>query len=166
MHDELKRALRALHLDGLAFNIRGDAGGIATGLLPTRDIDLPSLEHREENFAAHVRVARVVVSHDPFGVDRTEMPDRCGRAAGSSPTRRPGGPASTRARSPDDRLAVEILQLDLELVAAAGMLDRCVAADVALDFSTSRTLARIFEPGVETLDLLRICALRMRVRDR
>src|SRR6476646_11957536 len=31
------------------------------------------------------------------------------------------------------------------------------------DFSTSRTLARIFEPGVETLDFERICALRMRV---
>src|SRR3569623_177078 len=30
-------------------------------------------------------------------------------------------------------------------------------------FSTSSTLARIFEPGVETLDLARICALRMRV---
>src|SRR5229473_3718172 len=29
--------------------------------------------------------------------------------------------------------------------------------------STSSTLARIFEPGVETLDLERICALRMRV---
>src|SRR5580700_5138619 len=29
--------------------------------------------------------------------------------------------------------------------------------------STSRTLARIFEPGVETLGLARICALRMRV---
>src|SRR6267142_3458928 len=29
--------------------------------------------------------------------------------------------------------------------------------------STSSTLARIFEPGVETLDLARICALRMRV---
>src|ERR1700722_16789259 len=30
-------------------------------------------------------------------------------------------------------------------------------------FSTSSTLARIFEPGVETLGLARICALRMRV---
>src|SRR3954471_12360751 len=30
-------------------------------------------------------------------------------------------------------------------------------------FSTSSTLARIFEPGVETLGLERICALRMRV---
>src|ERR1700723_2008471 len=29
--------------------------------------------------------------------------------------------------------------------------------------STSSTLARIFEPGVETLGLARICALRMRV---
>src|SRR6201995_5210045 len=31
------------------------------------------------------------------------------------------------------------------------------------DFSPSSTLARILEPGVETLDLERICALRMRV---
>src|SRR5882757_8477136 len=31
------------------------------------------------------------------------------------------------------------------------------------DFSTSSTLARILEPGVETLDFERICALRMRV---
>src|SRR6267378_1078495 len=30
-------------------------------------------------------------------------------------------------------------------------------------FSTSSTLARIFEPGVDTLGLARICALRMRV---
>src|SRR6201986_3945610 len=29
--------------------------------------------------------------------------------------------------------------------------------------STSSTLARIFEPGLETLDLARICALRIRV---
>src|SRR5271154_7152476 len=31
------------------------------------------------------------------------------------------------------------------------------------DLSTSSTLARILEPGVETLGLARICALRMRV---
>src|SRR3954451_7130065 len=31
------------------------------------------------------------------------------------------------------------------------------------DLSTSSTLARIFEPGVETLGFERICALRMRV---
>src|ERR1700761_8867879 len=31
------------------------------------------------------------------------------------------------------------------------------------DLSTSSTLARILEPGLETLDLARICALRMRV---
>src|SRR5579859_1763165 len=39
--------------------------GIVTGRLPMRDmVYRPFSEHREENFAAHIRVARVVVSHD------------------------------------------------------------------------------------------------------
>src|ERR1700755_941675 len=39
--------------------------GIVTGRLPIRDMArIPSSEHREENFTAHIRVARVVVGHD------------------------------------------------------------------------------------------------------
>src|SRR3954471_5578216 len=92
--------------------------GTVTGLLPIRDmVDLS--EHRKENFAAHIRVARVVVSHDSLGcrqngnaetiVDPRQVLDR-----GVNPS--PG------LRDPldfaDDRLAIEIFQLDLELAAS------------------------------------------------
>src|SRR4029453_15760744 len=63
----------------------------------------------------------------------------------------------------DDRLAVEILQLDLELAAAGRMLPAGIAAVVAFRFSPPGPLGRILEAGLVTLDLERICALRMRV---
>src|ERR1700751_3287791 len=90
-------------------------------------------EHREEDFAAHIRVARGVVSHDPLRrrqhqnaesiVDPRQVPYR-----GVDATPGLGDPLDLA----DDRLAVEILQLDLDLAAAGLMLDRGIAADVAL----------------------------------
>src|SRR6185437_3349051 len=98
-----------------------------------RDMTIPSSEHREENFAAHIRVTRFVVSHDSLGcrqnrnsetvVDARQVLHRGVNAASRL------GDALDLA---DHGLAVKILQLDLELAAAGGMLDAGVAADVAL----------------------------------
>src|SRR5215471_9009230 len=98
-----------------------------------RDMAFPYLEHREENFAAHIRVARLVVGHDSLRrrqhrdaetvVDPRQVLHRSVDAPAGL-----GDPLDLA----DDRLAIEIFQLDLELVAPRGMLDRGIAADVAL----------------------------------
>src|SRR5439155_23318749 len=109
--------------------------GTAISFLPTRDMaSFPSLrlEHRTEDLAAHIRVARGVVGHHPLRgrhdchaetvVDARQVPHRH------------IDPAS-RLRYPRDLAdhwrAVEILELDLELATATRMLDRGIAADVA-----------------------------------
>src|SRR5262245_10427243 len=110
--------------------------GTATSFLPTRDmVSFPSfraLEHRAEDFAAHVGVARVMVGHHALGrrydrhaetvVDARQVSHRHVDAT-------PG------LRDPcdlaDHRRAIEIFQLDLQLAAATRMLDRGIAADVA-----------------------------------
>src|SRR5215213_5616809 len=108
--------------------------GTGTGRLPIRDMMLiPSSEHREENFAAHVGVARLVVSHNSL---------RCGQHRNSETVVHArqvlhrGIDSPPRLRYPLDlanyRLAVEIFQFDLKLAAAGSMLDAGVAADVAL----------------------------------
>src|SRR3954464_7412081 len=90
-------------------------------------------EHREENFAAHVRFTRTVVSHDSLRcrqhrnaesvIDPRQVLHRGVNAT-------PGlGDSLDLA---DDGLAVEILQLDLDLAAARGVLKRGVTADVTL----------------------------------
>src|SRR6185437_16282492 len=83
----------------------------------------PSSEHREENFAAHVRFTRFVVGHDSL---------RRRQHRNSKPVVHPrqvldrGVNPTPRLRYPLDlannRLAVEIFQFDLELAAARGML--------------------------------------------
>src|SRR5262245_62808033 len=99
--------------------------GIATGLLPMRDIArAPALEHRADDFAAHVLVACGVIGHHALGrghdgdaeavVDARQRPHR-------------GIDASPRLRHPgnlaNDRRAVEILELDVELRATVLVLD-------------------------------------------
>ncbi len=91
------------------------------------------LEDRAEDLSANVVVARVVIGHHPLrgGDDRDAQSivharQRLHRDVNAPP----------RLRHPrdlaDDRLAVEILELDLELFVAARVLDRGIAADVAL----------------------------------
>src|ERR1700681_3812431 len=93
----------------------------------------PSSEHREENFAAHIRVARFVVSHNSL---RRRQHRNSETVVHARQVLHRGINASPRLRYPlnlaNPRLTVEILQLDLKLAAAAGMLDAGIAADVAL----------------------------------
>src|ERR1700736_2581882 len=93
----------------------------------------PSSEHREENFAAHIRVARGVVSHDSL---RRRQHRNAETVVHARQVLHRGVNPPTRLRDPldlaNDGLAVEIFQLDLELAAAGGMLDAGVAADVTL----------------------------------
>src|SRR5690606_6697914 len=103
--------------------------GTAIGFLPMRDISVDPAQH----FAAHVLVAGRGVGHDALGrrkdrdaqavLHRLEVADRR-----IDPTARLGDAGDFR----DHRLAVEILQLDLELRELARLLDQRVAADVAL----------------------------------
>src|SRR5882724_577894 len=97
--------------------------GMATGFFPTRDMVLdpgslilgPSaLEHGAEDLSAHIVVARVVIGHHALGrgEDRDPQPVVHPRQV---PYRRIDPPS--RLRHPrnlaDDRLAVEVFQLDL-----------------------------------------------------
>src|SRR5262245_1015124 len=111
--------------------------GIATGFFPTRDMAVDPLpsgsEHRAEDFSAHVVVAGVVIGHHALGRGQ----DRNTQSV-VYPRQRPhrGVDPPPRLRHPrnlpDDRLAVEIFQLDLQLFAAVRVLDRGVSADEAL----------------------------------
>src|SRR5262245_25578918 len=103
--------------------------GTATDFFPIRDISVDPAEH----FAAHVRVPRGRVRHDALRrrqnrdpeavLHRLQVLDRRIDAAA-----RLGDPADLD----DQRLAVEVLELDLELREGAGLLHQVVAADVAL----------------------------------
>src|SRR5205823_12252704 len=110
--------------------------GIGTGRLPTRDMALnPSSEHREENFAAHIRVTRGVVSHDSlrrrqYRNAETVVHPRQVLHRGVNPPARLGDPLNLA----NDGLAVEIFQLDLELAAARSMFDAGVTSDITLGF--------------------------------
>src|SRR5215467_5640476 len=97
--------------------------GTATAFLPMRDITRSRLEHRAQNFAADVRLARVVVGHDALRgrhdgdaeavVDARQILDR-----GVHPPARLRHPRNVA----DYRRAVEILQLDLELGTTVAIL--------------------------------------------
>src|SRR5690606_30438037 len=103
--------------------------GIAMDFLPIRDI----LVDPAENFAAHVGLAGRGVGHDALGrrkdrdaeavLDRLQVAD--GRVDATARLRH-------AADLGDHRLAVEVLQLDLELRKLARVLNQVVAADVAL----------------------------------
>src|SRR6478609_11006684 len=101
--------------------------GIGTGFFPTRDMACflrPRLEHRAEDFAADIGVARIVIGHHAFrrGEDRdTETVIHSRQRL----HRRVDPPAGLRHPGDlaDHRGAVEIFQLDIEFVLAAGMLD-------------------------------------------
>src|SRR5690606_10063590 len=102
--------------------------GIAMVFLPIRDISVDPAE----DFAAHLGLAGRGVRHDALGrgedrdaeavLDRLQVGDRRIDAAARLGHARDLG---------DDRLAVEILQLDLELREFAGVLNQRIAADVA-----------------------------------
>src|SRR5205814_2164009 len=96
--------------------------GMGTGFFPTRDMTSfsfgCSLEHRAEDFAADIGVARIMIGHDALGrrddgdaeavVDARQRLDR-----GIDPP-----PRFRHARDfADNRRAVEILELDVELAA-------------------------------------------------
>src|SRR5258705_11484546 len=90
-------------------------------------------KHRAQHFAANIGFACVVVGHDALGgrkngdtqavVDARQIANRDIDAAAGL-----GDPRHLA----DHRLAVEILQLDLELAAAVGMVDTGITADEAL----------------------------------
>ena len=116
MHDELKLTLRALDRDGLPVDGRRDAGGHHGFLANTRHALNPSSEHREENFPADVRFARIMVSHDALRRRQhrnaeTVIHAREGLHRGVNAAARLGHPSDVA----NDRRAVEVLQLDLEL---------------------------------------------------
>src|SRR5690348_1880043 len=106
--------------------------GTATALLPIRDICASSSEHGAEDFAANIGVACVVIGHHALRrrqdgdtetiVDARQCLDR--HVDSPAWLRHPRNLA-------DHRLAVEILELDLQLAAAVAVLDAGVAADVA-----------------------------------
>src|SRR6516164_4203406 len=105
--------------------------GTGTAFLPIRDMTVP-LEHRAQDLAAHIGVAGRMVRHHALGgrddghaeavVDAREIPHRRIDAAPRL------GDALDDA---DDRRAVEVLELDLELGATVAVLHRGVVTDVA-----------------------------------
>src|SRR5262249_19271347 len=128
-----QRALRALDLDGLAFHAGGDAGGYGDGLFSDTRHGWLRLEHGAEDLSAHVVVAGVVIGHHALGRGQDRAPEP---VVDARTLLHRGVDPPPRLRHPrnlaDHRLAVEIFQLDLELAAAVGMLDRRVAADESL----------------------------------
>src|SRR6202140_4138596 len=95
----------------------------------------PSSEHREENFAAHVGVTRLVVSHNSL---RRRQNRNAETVVHARQVLDRGVNPPPRLRYPLDlanhRLAVEIFQLDLELAAAGSVLDARITADGAFPF--------------------------------
>src|ERR1700756_4026728 len=103
--------------------------GIATAFFPIRDI----LVDPAEDFAAHVRVARGRVRHDALGRRQDRDPEAVLHRLQVLDRRIDAAARLGDAADLDDhRLAVEVLQLDLELGEGAGLLHQMVAADVAL----------------------------------
>src|SRR4029078_2369462 len=144
--------------------------GTATGFLPTRDMILfhgirlgrsaigtagpvrCKSEHRAEDFSAHIVVAGVVIRHHAFGRGQDRDPQSVVHARQCLYRR---VDPSSRLRHPrnlaDDRLAVEIFQLDLDFLVPVGMLARRIAADEALGLEhVEHALA---QPGGRRRDL-------------
>src|SRR5262249_10128837 len=105
--------------------------GIATAFLPMRDIPVP-LEHRTEDLTAHIGGAGGVVRHHALRgrddcdskavVDARQILHRCIDTA----------PRLRHALDDaNDRRAVEILELDLELGAAVAAFQRRIIADIS-----------------------------------
>src|ERR1700730_15762851 len=122
--------------------------GIATGLLPIFDMNsLPdSSEHRTENFAADVLLARVVVGQHAFRRRQNRDAETVIDARQVS-YRHIDAPARLRhARDlADHRRAVEILELDFEFGAAVLVLGLRKAANEAFrlqHFQHARTKVR------------------------
>src|SRR5579871_1638288 len=92
--------------------------GIVTGFLPIRDMRPFSSEHRKENLAAHIRVARVVVSHDSLRrrQHRNAEPVVDARQVLHRGVDPPTGLGDALDLA-DHGFAVEIFQFDLELAA-------------------------------------------------
>src|SRR5262249_48021837 len=105
--------------------------GMGTGFFPTRDIS----KHRAEDFAADILVARVVVRHyalrrrdDGNAQPIVHARQRFHRSIDASSRL---GDSRNLA---DHRLAVEIFELDLQLLASIGVLHGGVSADKTLAF--------------------------------
>src|SRR5262245_53983365 len=118
--------------------------GMATGFFPTRDMAQSKgwlksegcgLEDRAEDLSAHIVVACVVIGHHALGrgEDRDAQPVVHARQALDRGIDPPPRLRDSRNLA-DHRRAVEIFQLDLELLAATRMIDRRVAADEAFGF--------------------------------
>src|SRR5262249_32116029 len=107
--------------------------GIATALLPMRDIVSLASEHRTDDFATDVLVATLVVGHHALrrrhdGQSEAVVHARQRLHRGIAPAAR----LRHAGDLADPRRAVEILQLDVELGAAVLVLDGGIAADIAL----------------------------------
>src|SRR3569623_3480694 len=102
--------------------------GIAIGFFPIRDISVDPAEH----FAAHVGVARRGVRHDALRRRQDRDPETVLHGLQVLDRRIDAAARlGDAADLDDDRLAVEVLQLNLELGEGAGLLHQVVAADVA-----------------------------------
>src|SRR6516165_7873031 len=103
--------------------------GIGTGFFPTRDIS----KHRTEDFAADILFARVVVRHyalrrrDDRNAQSIVHARQCFHRGIDAPGR--FGDSCDLA---DHRLAVEIFELDLQLLASIGVLYGGVSTDKTL----------------------------------
>src|ERR1700751_5854325 len=108
--------------------------GIATAFLPIRDMIVPFVsEHREQDLAAAIGVARGVIRHHALR-GRHDGDAEAVVDARQVAHRRVDAPAWLRHAGDlaNHRGAVEILELDLDLAAAVAVRDGGVAADVAL----------------------------------
>src|SRR5271165_998362 len=135
---EFEFALGAFDGDRLTFQLRGDAGGDDDGLLAdTRHGSIPFLyprpsEDGAEDLAADVVLARGMVSHDALRRRHDRDAEPVADARHGVDGRIDPAPRLRDALDlADDRLVVEILQLDLELGAAVAVVRGRIAADVA-----------------------------------
>src|SRR5689334_15448855 len=107
--------------------------GMATAFLPIRDMVVASVsEHRAQDLAADIGVARGVIRH--HALRRGDDRDAEAVVDARQPlSRRIDPPARLRhaGNLADHRRAVEILELDLDLAAPVAVRDGGVAADVA-----------------------------------
>src|SRR5882724_7081052 len=113
--------------------------GTGTGFLPIRDISHPNyansrrLEYAAENFTADIGGARLVVRHDATrrrqdGDAETVVNTRQVGDLGIDPSTRLGDARDLA----DDRLAIDVFELDLELGDARADILAGKAADIAL----------------------------------
>src|SRR5215831_15817052 len=105
--------------------------GIGTAFLPMRDMTVPS-EHRTQDFAAHIGLAGSMVRHHALGSRDDRNPEAVVDARQVLHRRVDATPRLRHALDhADDRRAVEILKLDLELGAAVAAFQGGIVADVA-----------------------------------